>query len=177
MYRIYEAWVNFSNFSFLTFLFKCFYCISSCERHLSNQKKRWLSASFSSFPSQEGVIKGNVIVHERQHLHHLSITFPLWKASQGGCCLVCITFTLIINEADFVIRDLEAVMGEMFMSRTSVCFWEELHLTKSWHRWLSQWPRYVDFWFYSTVMRCNKCTRGMHFHKQTSRWVKKFDLL
>ena len=35
-------------------------------------------ASFSIFLSQEGVIKGNLIVHEK-HLHHVSITFPLEK--------------------------------------------------------------------------------------------------
>lgn len=35
--------------------------------------------SFSLFPSQDGAIKGNLIVHERQHLHHVSIIFPLGK--------------------------------------------------------------------------------------------------
>lgn len=34
---------------------------------------------FSTLPSQEGVMEGNVIVHERPNLHHVSITFSLGK--------------------------------------------------------------------------------------------------
>lgn len=63
-----------------------FLLISFTESHLSRalrqseiQQMFNNTACFSTLPSQEGVMEGNVIVHERPNLRHVSIAFPLGR--------------------------------------------------------------------------------------------------
>lgn len=63
------------------------------------------SDSISPFLSQEGAIKGNLTVHERQHLHHVPYThlpgkLPSEAVLVGWCWGVCVTSILIINDTD-----------------------------------------------------------------------------